>query len=319
VTTAGGGGGSTGDPNINAVVTAVASYGLAGSRLPWPAAPLGDEAWHAVLAACVSNHVVGLLGAATSRGVLALDRRHRGGFEAVMAEWRDRSARLELDALELSARFDRAGVGHLVVDGPATAHRAYRPAGQRLYASTEILVANAAAARDELDDLASGRRLRCVTDLMDGAAPVAVGLADLADRPDEAAASVAISGHRLPTLPIDAHLVASCVALRHRRPSLPLLRDIAQLALADGATVDGVTAWASQWRVTDQVAEGIRQAWTTLDLADKIGLSTWAFRHGTMNGHPSDGQGAAPPRRLGPVTSVAHRLARVLTPKRAVQ
>jgi hypothetical protein len=273
---------STGDPNVHAITVAVASFGLAGSRVAWPTRPLGDEAWHALLTACTEQHLVGLLGAATAGGALSLDRRHRGGLDAVLTEWGDRSARLERDTLELSGRLVRAGIDHRIVDGPIIAHRAYRPPERRLYGAVDILVADAGAGRDRLDDLASGRRLRLTADLLAGSGPVVVDLAELPPR----AETTRVGGHRLPSLPIDAQLVAACVASVDGRPSLATVRDVAQLALGDGATVEGVTRWADRWRVTDRVAEAIRRSWAVFDLADKIGLSAWAQRVGSANGPP---------------------------------
>jgi hypothetical protein len=298
---------STGDPNVDAVAVAVASFGLPGSRVVWPAHPLGDEAWHALLAACAQEHIVGLLGASTASGALAVDRGHRSGLEALLTEWRERSARLERDTLELSRRLDRAGIDHRIVDGPVVAHRAYRPAGRRLYAAVDVLVADHVAARDDLDDLPSGRRLRLTTDLLAGAGPVVADLA--AVRPH--VETVRVGGLGLPSLPIDAQLVATCVAPADgQHASLATLRDIAQLALGgntalggytalgNGADVHAVIRWADRWQVTDRVAEAVRRSWAVFDLADKIGISTWAVRYESTSRHRPPGRGWRSPRRL---------------------
>jgi hypothetical protein len=273
-----GGDRSTDDPSAAAALAAVASFGLAGSRLAWPARPLGDEAWHELLTGCTRHQLVGLLAAATAAGALSVDRRHRSGLDAVLTGWRSRSARLERDTIDVSTRLAAAGIGHRVVDGPVIAHRAYDPPQRRLYAGVDILVAPGTP-RPDLDDLASGPRLRFVTDLL-AATRHAGAVAGLGDMPEPHDVT-AVAGHPVPSLPATAQLVALAVAAAGQPSSAPLglLRDVVQLVLGGRTTVDAVAALAERWRVTDPVAAAIRLAWSTLDLADKVGLSAWALRY----------------------------------------
>ena len=215
-----------------------------------------------------------------------------------VADWRLRATRLEHDTAELSRRLDRAGIDHRILDGPVIAHRAYRDPSQRLYATVDVLVADGRAAAHELDDLASGRRMRLITELHPNRFGLPVGVADLPSPAD----TVVVAGQPLPTLPVDAQAVVACVGAvdAEGRGRLAERRDIVELALAGGATLDGVVHWASEWRVTSSVARAIRLSWETFDLADKIGLSSWALRY----------ESAAPPRRaVNGRTGAAHRLA----------
>ncbi|MGH9120040.1 MAG: nucleotidyltransferase family protein [Acidimicrobiales bacterium] len=284
-------------PSVKAAVAAVASFWLAGSRTPRPSEPFDDEAWAAVVAACREEQLVGLLAAAVAGGAINHTGGEVGALDAALAEGRARSTRLEEDAVELSRRLDAAGIDHRFLDGPVTAHRAYAVPAHRLSSTIEVLVADGPAAAHELDDLASGRRLLLTTELLPNRLGVAVGPADLPSPAD----TVVVAGHPLPALPVDAHVVVACLGAGGSRRSG--LRDIVQLTLSGGATVDGVTRWAAEWRVTAEVARAIRRSWEAFDLADKIGLSVWASRYesSTTEWRPRRGTNGA-----------AHRLANAL-------
>jgi hypothetical protein len=287
---------------LEAALVGVAAVGLAGSRRFVPPGAAGDGDGRRLVDRCADEGLTGLLAAAAGAGYVMLDP----ASEAGLADQAGAAARCRADAaaaaVAASAALATAGIEHRVLDGPGLVPRVYADPARRPFSAVEMAVRP--AVRDLAGALA-GPAVRVGTEILPPGAPTRVRLGDLGDAP----VLVVAEGGTVPALPLDALLVRACVlATAGGAPRLAALRDVAQIALAGSLDGAAARARAEAWRCSGLLAEALRQAWDTFDLADKTDLSAWADRY------------AAPPMRrralrapaggTGPFVRLGHALGR---------
>jgi hypothetical protein len=95
--------------------------------------------------------------------------------------------------------------------------------------------------------------------------------------------ATALGEASVPGLSTEAQLVVACARAARGSSRLLALRDVAQLSLDGRLDVDRLTRLCADSRVPAVVAQGIRAAWTTFELADKTPLSVWALHYDTSS------------------------------------
>ncbi|WP_158303030.1 nucleotidyltransferase family protein [Prauserella endophytica] len=129
-----------GEEHYPATLLAVAGHGLPGAARIFPAEPLGDKAWTALLAAAREHRVLGPLRQAVGEGRLptrdrqAADARalHRAGLLRVLS--------LEQALLSLVRLLGEAGIDSRVLKGSAVARLDYREPALRSFIDLDVLV-----------------------------------------------------------------------------------------------------------------------------------------------------------------------------------
>jgi hypothetical protein len=287
---------------VAATSLAVAGHGLLGSRRGFPAKPLSDEAFDALLARLTLHRVVGLAASAASVGQLKVtdlqaDRLHAAHVEAMCI-----CLHLEATLLDVQGALASSGVSCRVVKGPASAHLDYADPTLRAFGDIDLLVRS-----DEFDTVsaalpglgfhrsspeprpgfdrrfgkgatylaaADGTNLDLHRTFVLGPLGLQVRLDELWDGEE----SFVLAGQRVSALAPPQRLLGACynAIVGDRNPRLSTLRDIAQLVLGGEVVAADVVEMALGWQAGHVLALGIRAAWDTLDIADVVALSVWA-------------------------------------------
>jgi hypothetical protein len=273
-----------GEDAVASRLAAIAALGLAGSRRLLADPPdseghgngggHGDGDGRLLVERGAAEGLIGLLDAAVDAGLVALRDDDRAALAARAEEAGRRTEVATQEAIAASAALAALGIDHRVVDGPAVVPRVFACTGRRPFADVSLVVPFAAI--DRARGLA-GPTVRVGSELLPPGAGTRPRLDDLGD----ARVTVEVAGATLPGLPLDVALVrAAAIAARPGPVRLVALRDVAQIALAGSPSGGAVRSRARAWRCSELVADGLRRAWDTFDLADKTDLSVWAARYG---------------------------------------
>jgi hypothetical protein len=269
---------------------AVASYGLAGSRLDVPEGPLPHDRWSAMLQACRAQELLGYLAGAVASGILPVTDAQADELYVLEAESAGLALLVEQRLVTLGGALSAAGIDYRVIDGPARSQLGFADVCLRHFETVDIVVEPgyvklAAAMKGPQgghfrNTHRARRRPRIgvrATVLPPGDHEAIVDIADLRDM----GATITLGGHRIPALPPEEQLVCVAIEAGHapvdRRVALQ--RDLAELTLSPAIDAVRVRRLAEAWGVPDLVVGALREAWTTFDLADKTVLSVWAQRY----------------------------------------
>ena len=124
----------------SALLIAVASHGLAGSRTDPPAARLSPVEWFDLVQACVADDLVGFLAVAVADGAFPVTPAQAEELSVLDAEHAGLSLLVERRALTMSSLLTAAGIDHRLVDGPARRLAYGNEAQVRRFRSAEVLV-----------------------------------------------------------------------------------------------------------------------------------------------------------------------------------
>lgn len=119
---------------------AVAGHGLPGARRPFPASPLGDPAWAALLTAACEHRLLGRLRAAVDAGDLPATAAQAGQVRAVHRAGQLRVLALEGALVAVAELLADAGVDTTVLKGSAYAHLDYPEPALRTFVDLDLLV-----------------------------------------------------------------------------------------------------------------------------------------------------------------------------------
>lgn len=311
----------------SARLTAVAAYGLAGSRTDLPSTALSEPEWLDLVQGCIAADLIGFLAAAAASGHMPLSAGQADELAVIEAERAGLCLLVERRAATMAGMLAAAGVEHGVMDGPAR-RLAYGTAALRHFGEVQVLVSPRRfdAARALQGPLPSThgarpvqRRERVVlrSDVA-GLAPVAGDARESRDarqaRNDVAAvpaevdaldllgpaASLELAGRQVSVLTLEQQLLVAAVEVTaHPVPSLALVRDVAQIALCADLDSTAVRRLAEATGVATALAGAVAVAWDRFDLADKTELSVWALRRSGSRHRPTSRRSTAPLARAG--------------------
>jgi hypothetical protein len=269
---------------------AVASYGLAGSRLDALEGPLPDDRWAELLHACRAQELLGYLAGAVAGGTLAVTDAQADELYVLEAESAGLALLVEQRLVTLAGSLSAAGIDYRVVDGPARSQLGFADACLRHFETVDIVVEPGYARLATAMKGPQGGHFRNThrarrrprigvraTVLPPGPHEAIVDIADL----HRVSATITLGGHRLSALPPEEQLVCAAIEVLGDRGDrrLVLLRDIAELTLSPNLDAARVRRLAESWEVADLVVTALRETWQTFDLADKTVLSVWAQRY----------------------------------------
>ena len=254
-------------------VRRIASFGLDDTSTHPPLHP-DEEDWPAFLGAIVHHRLSGLAVAAMEQGGLTLAAEQRAELLDRHREAMLCALALERNLVALAHALEDAGVGFLVLKGPAVAHACYPDPSWRPFGDIDVLVATDrfGAACEVLAGL--GYRRSFVDPRPGFAARFGKGAAHvgpddlevdlhrlLADGPfgywvDHdtilgATTSFELAGRKFARLNDSAILLHACMhaVLGGRSPTLLQLRDIAQLSRREGIRWSELAAWGERWHL----------------------------------------------------------------------
>jgi hypothetical protein len=269
---------------------AVASHGLAGSRLDVPGGPLDDEQWSRLLQACRAQELLGYVAGAVAAGALVVTDAQADELYVLEAESAGLALLVEQQLVTLAGSLSAAGIGYRVVDGPARSQLGFSDVCLRHFETVDVVVEPgyvklaAAMKGHQGSHFRNTHRARRRPRIGVRATVLPLGdhetIVDIADLPD-ASATITLGGHRLLALPPEEQLVCAAIEVINdpggRR--VVLLRDIVELTLSADLDAARVRRLAEIWDVADLVVSALREAWQTFELADKTVLSVWSQRY----------------------------------------
>jgi hypothetical protein len=285
------------------IVRRVAAHGLPvdpGTDRWLPGRPLPDDGWADVVRAARREGVTGPLLAALASGTLAATEMQARQAEEVHTRVVQASLRLEQALVDLAERFERTGIEHRVLKGPAIAHLDELAPWMRGFGDVDVLVHpdHLEAARDLL--VAAGGRRRfpeprpgydrrfgkgiCVVvargvevDLHRTLCPGPFGLALDPGALFAGVQTFTVAGRELPALTPAGRFLHACyhAALGSARARLVALRDVALTAPTDPGVVAEVRALAAAWRGEIVVTHACTQAAAALGWTPPSGLDRW--------------------------------------------
>ncbi len=279
---------------------ALASYGLPGTGLGLPEAPLADDKWQEVLHGCAEQRLLGHLWSAVAAGDLPTTSLQRGQAKSLGLQALRLCLRLEQHLLTAVDVLDHAGLDHRVLKGTALAHTAYPSPSLRHFRDIDLLVTSEqfAAVVDVLLDIGYHRpwpeprpgfdrrfgkgatlvapqrhELDLHRTLVDGPFGLSIDLRTLWARPR----NFLLAGRTLRALPVEAMVVHACyqVAIGDDPPRLAAMRDLAQLLLTvehDGSAVHELVLGGKAEAV---LARAVELTWQAFAL-EPDELSRWA-------------------------------------------
>lgn len=287
------------------LLRAVAAWGLVGAVHDWPDAPLAPAEWSALVTAARSQRLGGLLAATIHGGRLPATGQQ--DEEALQLHLQEMGTVLRLEAQLLAAAGVLAGadIEFRVLKGSAAAHLDYADVALRSFVDVDLLVrgndfdrATAALTgagyqrrfpqpRPGFDRRFSkgasfgapdGAEIDLHRTFVMGPFGLRVALDDLWSSPPE---QFDVAGQSLPALSAEGRFMHACfhAGLGDVVPRLVPQRDLAQLLLSgrlDPAALRGLT---ERWQAQPVVAFAVRLTWTTLAIADIVGMSAWAHRY----------------------------------------
>jgi hypothetical protein len=282
-------------------VRAVAAEGLDGSQLTHPREPLPEPQWRPFMINVLEQRLTGLLASAVGVGRFPVTVRQRAELAELDAATAAVSLRLDRVLLEVAETFDGSGVRFRVLKGAALAHVCYPDPRQRPYGDVDVLVPSA-----RFDDavrllVAAGGRRRFTeprpgftrrfgkgvsvqrtdgleVDVHRTFTSGPFGMTVDTDGLFDGGTPFTVGGRELLGLAPEERFLHACyhAVLGAAPPRALPLRDVAQLALDPRLDVARVHALVERWRAAAVVAAAVRMAWTELQLADTVALSTFA-------------------------------------------
>ena len=121
-------------------LTAVAGHGLPGAVAPFPARPLDDAAWSALLDGATAHRVTALLAMAVRDGALPATAAQAARAVEVHRATQLRVLALEQHLVAVVGLLAGEGLGTRVLKGPAVAHLDYPDPGLRSFVDLDVLV-----------------------------------------------------------------------------------------------------------------------------------------------------------------------------------
>lgn len=291
-------------PAAQPSVQAVAAHGLSGSRLELPAEPPAERDFATFLNRLDRHRLLGLAAAAHSEGRLSLSHDQAQQLIAAHSDAMCSCLHLEATLLDIAQSMSAAGVPLRVIKGSASAHLDYARPELRHFGDLDLLVRSEDTdrAKDVLADLGftrlspeprpgfdrrfgkgatfagpDGTSVDLHRTFVMGPLGLRVDLDDLWSRDD----SFVLAGERVGALAPAHRLLAACynAVIGDVHPRLATLRDIAELCLGERVETAEAQDAAQRWGAEYVLARGITAAWSTLDIADVVGLSAWAMRY----------------------------------------
>jgi Uncharacterised nucleotidyltransferase len=260
----------------------VARFGLGEPRDPVHAPP---DDWSGFLASLEVHRLTGLAVAAEEAGALRLTAEQAEDLTGRHREAMTTALTIERELLQVEALLRAAGVGVVVLKGPAVAHSAYPDPSWRPFGDLDLLVRTAdwRGACEVLERSGRRRRLpepRPGFDERFGKAAVhrggsgiqvdlhrtlVVGPFGLWIRPEEVferTVPLRLGGRAFERLDDTSLLLHACVhaALGWRAPFLWTVRDVAQIAPMSGVDWEALAALAERWRLQVVVQHALRMA-----------------------------------------------------------
>lgn len=282
----------------------MAAYGLAGTRTELPTSPLEAQRWRALLKAVDWERLAGLLARAMADGALAATEEQKEEAVQLELDWAFHALSLERRLVELSGRLEDAGIGHLVLKGPAFAHSVYPDPSLRSFGDLDLLVPGA-----RFDDaiavvtawggrrrypeprpgfvgrfgkgaalvMPDGMEIDLHRTFVAGPLGIRIGLEGLF----ATAVPMAIGGRRLSRLAPEEAFLHACyhAVLGSKVTRLVPQRDVAQMLLTVELDLDRVHRLAGEWRGRAVVARAVSDAWRSLALPDDAPLAVWAAEY----------------------------------------
>ena len=288
--------------NIADVAAAVAAYGVAADgddRLP--SAPLSDGEWNALVDVCHRERLVFLLDAAVQAGAVPATAEQRCVLDALLVPFVQQQLHLEAQLLTVVEVLDRHGLDHRLLKGLALANTVYPDPLQRYFHDLDVLVRGDQLAdvvrvltehtgfRRRVPELRAGfdrRFAKSVTMVdrlggeLDLHRTLVRGVCGFELDLDELWAStrpVSVAGVVVPALSPEGQLLHATLAaaLSDVPARLSTLRDVAQLASADGVDAGDLASLATHHGVVAPVARGVQL--TEQGLRVSLGeLGAWA-------------------------------------------
>jgi hypothetical protein len=279
---------------------AIAAHGLA-SRWTFPAAPLDEHSWSALLTAAISGRLLGLLADATRTGTLVTTAEQRAQLSGTADRWLSSNLGLERLALVVDDALSAAGVPRRYLKGLRLAHTVYSRPDLRVFGDIDLAVPSAHIVEaievlsrtvgprmePELNrgfdrEFGKGATLKAPdgneVDLHRTLVWGALGLS--ADNDDLFVESTPfeVGGRRLLGLDPDTTFLHACytAVVGDNPPPHVALRDVAEVLASSTVDLDRMLAIAEHWRARAVVALAVRRTWDGLELTIDHPLVDWA-------------------------------------------
>lgn len=289
------------DTNPSSLAGAVAAAGLPGTLYGLEPAGLSDDEWRGLLRLCRSQHLAGLLLAATHDSAAPLQQPRRDALIAMHRQSMESVLLLERAMLRTVESLTESGVDTRVLKGSAVARLDYTNPSQRPFGDIDLMVRpdDFDRALVVLRRLGYRRETQGISPAFDrrfgkGAtliAPDGVSLdlhitfvqgrfglsVDLRDVWEDAETFV-VAGRRLQALAPEARLLHATyhAVLGNWPPRLLPMRDVAEMVLYGSWDDVRLRELSRRWNADSVLATGVREAWELLGLQDSTTLSTWA-------------------------------------------
>lgn len=291
-------------PSAQPSLNAIAAHGLSGSRLELPTEPPPDRDFASLLGRLDRHRLLGLAAAAHADGRLRLTDDQAEQLDAAHSDAMCSCLHLEATLLDVTQSMSAAGVELRVIKGSASAHLDYDRPELRHFGDLDLLVRSEDTdqAKDVLQGLGytrlfpeprpgfdrrfgkgatfagpDGTSVDLHRTFVMGPLGLRVDLDDVWSQAD----SFVLAGEKVGALAPAHRLLAACynAVIGDVHPRLSTLRDIAQLCLGERVATSQAQEAASRWGAEYVLARGIAAAWSSLDIADIVGLSAWAVRY----------------------------------------
>ena len=290
--------------SVEALTRAVAGHGLPTVCAAWPAEPLPDQLWRAVLDRAKQQRFTGLLLDAVRAGSLPTsDAQYEDVAEAHLQATL-RVLVVESASLPVIQVLADSGIPSRVLKGSAVAHLDYPDPSLRHFGDLDLLVRSEdydrtvevlgaaglkrarVQARPGFDRrfgkgatcrAADGREVDLHRTFVMGPFGLRIRLEDLWGPPAE----FEVGGQVLHALDAEGRFLHACyhAAIGDVPPRLPPLRDVAQMLLL-GSVDEARLRWLMErWQAEAVVARAVRLTWATLGLQQPVPLSRWALTH----------------------------------------
>lgn len=286
------------------LVRAVAAYGLAGSVLDFPTAPLDDDRFDALVSDITTQRMTGLLWNAIADGSLPATTAQADQAEWLHVESLAGSLVLEQLLLHTVDLLDRSDVPYRVLKGTAHGHLDYPDVGMRTFGDIDLLVPGThfdtaveifagqghlrlhPQPRPGFDRrfskgtsfrTADGLEIDLHRTLTMGPLGIRLDLDTLWERSD----TFWIADRPLRALGREERFLHACyhAVLGNERPRLTPLRDLVQIALNGDLDTARLHAVIRASRGEAAVARAVRHGWREFAIADMLAISAWADNH----------------------------------------
>jgi hypothetical protein len=273
------------------LLTRVATFGLV-DRGPLIPAPLEDPIWEALVGYATFQRTEGLLAASVGAGGLPVTDRQMIRTREVARSRASLDLDLERETVRTAKIFDQANVPFRMLKGPAWAHSVYPDPMWRGFGDVDVLVESSRWYRAvEALETSGGRRLfpelrpgfdgrfgKDATFIMASGLEIDLhrtlvvgpyGLwIDGREIFSRAPTRLDLGGYPVTTLDPQAAFLHACynAALGDDPPRLAALRDVAQMAMSEGAAPEETFSLARRWRAVNVVRRAIDLAAGGLDL-----------------------------------------------------